>query len=171
MKRALILGGAECVLADLTKHCAQYGSLPWLVIAANKIGMFYPGHLDHWVTMHPEQLAPWKKHRRRRGGNDDYVTWAGRRPDLVDRVTTHSGGSTGLFAAKVALVDLGCERVVLCGVPMDDTPHFIRGAVGDHYEQYRCQWEAYIQELAACVRSWSGWTRELLGAPTEEWLR
>lgn len=82
-----------------------------------------------------------------------------------------------MFAAKVALVDLGFDRAVLCGIPMSPMKH-ITGA--DHWHtqpdghgrrtstlpnRYLKRWRDVPQEYRDRIRSMSGATREMFGAP------
>jgi hypothetical protein len=81
----------------------------------------------------------------------------------------NKSGTSGLFAAKVALCDLGFDRVVLCGVPMTATPHLNNRT--DWVDRpktptdYQRVWAGLPAEYLGRMRSLSGWTRELLGAP------
>jgi hypothetical protein len=54
---------------------------------------------------------------------------------------------------------------------MDRRPHFNRDAAWGGYDTYRDAWMENFEVLRGVVRSLSGWTRELLGAPDEEWIR
>lgn len=176
----VILGGASCVWDDVTALEEIYGK-EWdgLVIAANDIGAHWPRRLDHWVTLHAYKLGRWAELRKRYGFPDGYVTWgrdnAVPEPRRTDSVLVPWGGAcSGLFAVQVA-EELGCVRTVLCGIPMTVTPHFAEtterfaaewhGAGG-----YWAAWQRH-RDLMPCVRSMSGRTQELLGAPQKEWLR
>jgi hypothetical protein len=61
---------------------------------------------------------------------------------------------------------------MLAGIPMTS-----EGGRYDDKKQWpeaivqRRAWEAHKPELLGRVKSFSGWTRELLGEPTAEWLR
>ena len=80
-------------------------------------------------------------------------------------------GSSGLFALKVALVDLGFDRAVLCGVPISEMAgHVTNGPVWGDAPHYREAWTEAAPEIIGRARSMSGWTRDLLGAPTADWI-
>ena len=153
MRTAAVLGSASC-LGDDIMRLLDFGPWGGLVIAVNETGVFYTGHIDHWVTLHGEKLDWWREHRT--VGNQDYVPW----------VVPSCDGSSGAAAVLVARDELQCERIVLCGVPMDNSRHIRRGP-WSAYDNHRAWWER--SDLTA-VRSMSGWTRELLGAPTRAWL-
>lgn len=181
---ALCLGGADCVWEDVLAWERLYGQ-PWdgLVIAANDVGAHWPRELHHWVSLHPEKFERWRALRDAHGFaplTDTY--WAsearGRR-FLLDPVTTRRlvpwpGGSSGMFAVQVAR-ELGCTRIVLCGIPLTATPHF-----SETHERFHAQWVAanghwrawtrYVDRMRGHVRSMSGRTAELLGTPTRTWL-
>lgn len=98
------------------------------------------------------------------------MTWGRRNPELVDAVFPEwNGGSSGLFAIGVTLDKLGVDAV-LCGVPMDETPHILDGKPWLHAGNFRKMWERRHDRMRNHVRSMSGWTRQLLGPPTREWL-
>ena len=80
------------------------------------------------------------------------------------------GGSSGLLATRVAVADLNSPKVVLCGVPQDDRAHFDRPGKWRHADSFVESWEAIVPRIRDRVRSMSGWTREVFGAPTREWL-
>lgn len=80
-------------------------------------------------------------------------------------------GSSGLFAAQVALSEMGARGVVLCGVPLDsDRAHFFNRDPWTDAEVFRRGFEAARPVIRETVRSMSGWTRDLLGAPDAQWL-
>ena len=94
-------------------------------------------------------------------------------PSLAD-VTSHTEdwrGSSGLFGVKVAR-QLGFERVILCGVPMDPKAgHVVRGPVPwKAAEQFMGGWRQRQTEIAPFVRSWSGWTANAFGRPSLAFL-
>lgn len=178
---ALCVGGASCVWDDVRAWEAQYGG-QWdgLIIAANDIGSHWPRILDHWVSLHPNKFERWKALRAEQGMPACApVTWGRERrmsePRVTDRVLKPwPGGSSGMFAVQVAR-ELGCSRIILCGIPMTPTPHFGQSqeVFGPQWIQAAGHWKAWPRQkhlMDGWVRSMSGRTRELLGAPTMEWL-
>ena len=170
MSVALVLGGAECLMDDLGAARRVLGTLPRVVVAVNHAGATYPGRIDHWVTLHPAKFRIWE---RRRTGPGTYTRWSWKRGHpLVDERLGHWGkGSSGLYAVTVAR-HLGVERIVLCGVPMDGQGNVDGRKEWEQkeYELHREGWMYHLERIAPFVRSMSGWTRDLLGEPTEEWL-
>lgn len=173
-RTALCLGGGDTLRADLE---AVGG--PWDgVVACNEAGIEWPGELDAWVSLHRDKFNPWRARRRRRGFPPArlIVGSPGPREGKVDLVTEdrlpgmHRNGSSGLFAVKVALVDLGFDRAILCGIPLTRSPHFFGGQPWAAALGYRRTWAAIPPEFRARMRSMSGWTRVLLGGPAD-WAR
>lgn len=169
----LILGAAASLWSDL----AALGDWSGPVMAVNRAGAFYPGRLDHWVSLHPEQFDGFIDERRTRGPLFDGLTWSLDAADgvRIDRVVTdlELSGSSGLFAVRIALHRLGHDRVVLAGMPMDDSPHFYDAGrrSGPSFVPYRLEWRRVARdEFAGRVRSLSGWTADLLGRPDPAWL-
>lgn len=82
----------------------------------------------------------------------------------------NSSASSGGYAAKVALDD-GFDRVVLAGVPMTkEAAHFKRGKPWTQYDAFTKGFEQSVPFFAGRVKSMSGWSQKLLGAPTPQWL-
>jgi hypothetical protein len=177
---ALILGGASEVWDDVLAWEALYGR-QWdgLVIAANDVGAHWPRDLHHWVSLHPTKYKRWKALREQNQLPAGAITWGReldpREPQKSDNIRLPwFGGSSGLFAIQVAQ-ELECTRVILCGIPMTQTPHF--GETGECFAPNWLQsnshwrvWPRYSERLIGWVKSMSGRTRELLGAPSMEWI-
>lgn len=175
MQVAAVLGGARSVWEDLDRLKAI--CQPDVIIATNDAGAAYTGEVHYWATLHYEKLQEWQKLRKERGLPPAHHLWVhdearlprgqpdnfeGRLPDL--------GGSSGLFACQVGRA-LGLERIVLCGVPMDeDQCHFFDHKKWEYAGRYRQAWTRHKAEFAPYVRSMSGWTAEILGKPNEVWL-
>jgi hypothetical protein len=167
---AAVLGGARGVWAELHTLEAMLGRRPDLIVGTNDAGAIHPGRLDAWVTLHHERFAEW---RRRRVGNRDYRAFvhaplSGLEAEVVRE---RWSGSSGLFAAQIALQELGARRVVLCGCPLSpEAAHFFNSAPWTDADIFRRGFEAALPVIRDTVRSMSGWTRELLGAPDAQWL-
>jgi len=179
MTLALVLGGASCMRDDLSRFGRLHPVEDAVVIAVNDAGWAYPGRIDHWVTLHVEHLSRWVSTRRELGRNMDFKTWTRRGPKSkqyqpTDHVLGHWGkGSSGLFAVTVAQDGLALDKGVLCGVPMS-TAGNVSGKAEWPVEEvmlHRGGWVYHLDRIKDNWRSMSGWTKGLLGAPTEEWLR
>lgn len=167
---AAVLGGARGVWAELTELEGLLGRRPDLIVATNDAGVIYPGRLDAWATLHHERFAEW---RRRRAGNSDYRAFihAPLSGLAAEVVPERWSGSSGLFAAQIALQALGACGVVLCGCPLDaDRAHFFNGRPWTDADVFRRGFEAARPVIRDTVRSMSGWTRDLLGGPDAQWL-
>ena len=105
-----------------------------------------PGEVSHSVT--PRDDAPWVNY-----------WW----PTVND-----VAGSSGWAAAKMARL-MGFDEIILCGIPIDDRA-YTNGRPARSFEDqeilqgYRRAIEGDTEHHSA-IRSMSGWTRELLGAP------
>ncbi len=167
---AAILGGAVGVWDQLArlKDMADVS----VVVACNDAGVAYPGHLDAWATLHPEKFGTWRSRRR---GNQDYRAFSLKRAHgcgEIEVVPERWPGSSGLYAAQIALDEIGAGKAVLCGVPLTmQARHFFdRNNEWLEAENYRKGFLAALPVIRDRVRSMSGWTRELLGEPSPEWL-
>jgi hypothetical protein len=180
MKTALIFGRAKGVweeVAAAKKLCKFTYTL-----AVGPVAIDYPGEIDAWVWFHTELFEDCALRRAKKGHPPARSYWSCQRQGVVtpyhagaptvQTVKWNEGGSSGLVAIVVAQRALKVDRTVLAGIPMTaeggqyDTPKSWVEA-----EKHRRPWEQNLPMLADSVRSMSGWTQELLGAPTKQWLR
>lgn len=173
---AAVLGGASGVWADLSALSAVRA--PDIVIACNDAGAAYPGRLNALVSLHAEKITAWMSRRAERRGEDPSlraITIKGHwdHPEgRVEIIRERWAGSSGLYGAQIAMEAFGASGVVLCGVPLDpDRGHFFEpGKAWPEAELYRAGFRAALPVIRDKVRSMGGYTRELLGGPTPEWL-
>lgn len=165
---ALCLGGARSVWSDLAQARSLIGERPHLVVACNEAAGRYPGRLDGMVTLHPEFIPHWLRGRTdapRLFSHEPHVDSPG-----LEVVPERYGGSSGLYAAQVAIEAMGAKAAILCGAPMDpDAGHIARpGPWSGSIEAWR---RAFIKAGAEIeVRSMSGWSAERLGQPDPAWI-
>lgn len=183
MTLALVLGGAGRVWRDVEAalDLAEFSH----VVACNDAAAEWPGELDAAVSLHAEKMGMWMERRARLGhpapkgviGHDTAKTSILRMPVCVTEFVPYrfegqnDTGSSGLFALKVALIDLGYDKAVLCGVPMDSAGgHFFDLKAWGGANSHRRGWNQALPVIKDRARSMSGWTETLLGSPSEEWL-
>jgi hypothetical protein len=173
----LIAGGAACVWADAEAAFALIDEAH--VFAVKHVASVWPGPITALISLHPEKLGATFKARQRRGLDMDFKVWThkrssdrGRASGRIDCVLPAAdwGGSSGLFAVQVAR-HIGYEKIILAGVPIDDSAHFNDPAPLERPARYRQAWLAHRAEIAPYVRSVSGWTSEILGKPDIAWLK
>jgi hypothetical protein len=170
---AVILGGGKYVWDEMAEWEKIYGR-PWdgLIIAVNDVGVYWPRPFDHWVSLHAEKMARWQRERARAELPGEYHSW-GTRP--YRHVTPWARGASGMLAVQVAQV-VGCTRVVLCGMPMTVSPHFVESVEHGPEEvwwgadSHWLSWDKHAKKMQGWVRSMSGKTQKLLGRPTVAWL-
>lgn len=174
MSVAIVLGGAACLHEDMGAAFSLFK--PDVVVAVKDIGISYE-RVDHWCSYHPERFPKEIARRRAAGFPDPLYLWTydriAVRPKvgIEYRTVPHRGGSSGFMGMAVACIV--ADRAVLCGVPMDPTQkHFSRPKKHGWPEAmyYRRVWSEHYDAYRHKVRSMSGWTREIFGAPTKEWL-
>lgn len=169
---ALILGGSLAVWTDLERAQELTLGLDTLIVTTNHAGRLYEGRIDAWATLHPELFAEWAEERAAKGLNTDYRAFAHRkRGDLAAEVHPMAwSGSSGLYAAQVAVQALGASGVILCGVPMErEAGHIVTPGAWTLVEKYKPAWLT-AKEAALPVRSMAGWTAELFGEPDADWI-
>ena len=167
----MITGSAPCVLEDIDGFFSAFG-LPhscccFMIIGLSASGM-HAIYSRYMATYHPNQIPEIKKRRESIGGNTDYTVISHLTSPGVDIIEPllpgDRSGSSSLLGA-LAAIKLGYDRIVLCGCPLEG-----KNNNGSPYDSFRVGWENKKKYLNDRVRSMSGWTRELLGAPTQEWL-
>jgi hypothetical protein len=176
MTTALVCGSARCLWSDLSMVGSLEGSAT--IIAVNVTAQFLP-RVQHIVSLHGDFPGLMRQIRAHMDvalteHRPPIVTHSNRSAPGIDRVWAFPAtGSSSLFGVRVAL-GLGFDRVICCGVPLDSSGRFYddprRPAVwdwgGGGGRPYREAWSAAAAtEFDGRVRSCSGWTRTLLGAP------
>jgi hypothetical protein len=169
---ALIIGSAR-TLADDERRARELFA-PDLLIGCNHAARDHDGPVDHWATMHPDLYPIWLSLRRQAGRPEPGQLWHARHriapAGLRTRPIESWGGSSGMLCVAVAF-ELGVERIVLAGVPLDKMArHYDDDRPWQEARAYRQMWEMRVPMLTGRVKSMSGWTRDLLGEPTEDWL-
>lgn len=163
----IITGSAPCVNADIASVPGVCG-FDYMVIGFAAAGM-HTIYCKYMATYHPVEIPDIQKHREAIGGNTDYqvISHIGQAGvDIVEPLLPgERSGSSALLGAQAA-IKLGYTRIVLCGCPLTG-----ENDKGGSYESFRVGWTQKKKYLNDRVRSMSGWTQELLGAPTEEWLK
>jgi hypothetical protein len=176
-RAAVICGNADGVFDEL-ERAKRYVDDP-VIFAANDAGM-YIRKLDHWVTLHADNMGAWKQVRWLHPGDMESTKYhsATKRPFIEyvwDRLTPTLFLS-GYFAMQIAYI-MGCEIMILAGCPGDGTRRFFEvGPRDDHFAYGSGQRgadeavnEQIIKEMArlpefkARVRSMSGWTKQFFG--------
>ena len=159
----LVIGSACGVWEDLEVNSQTQQD----IMAVNNMMADYPANLQHGISLHPERLQDWvfrpmDIHSNVKSKSVDHV-WP----------LTRDGGVSGCFAAIVGLL-LGYESIILAGIPADasaryfdlpGTVHPICSTDGSFQEWVRLRDEVSLAKER--IRSLSGKTRELFGAPND----
>jgi len=167
----LIIGSASCVWEDLRRYDPLHNGDR---MAINNMMAHYVGRLDHGVTIHYDWLPGWGF---RQAYLASHVPW--------EPMATHSGvkrswvkyawplkrdgGTSGLFGVLIALL-MGYQKIVLAGMPCDDSPNFCDSPYGKHAQYGRetvhREWlSARDAVFKGRVKSLSGNTAKWLGEP------
>jgi len=172
--RLLIVGGARCVWDDIDQLPGRLEKWTGDIMAVNDVGQHIHQFIRHWATLHPEYMPGWHAYRygHNYGARGHVYTHSTKIAAAIQFVwdLPLAGGSSGLFAAKIALL-MGYEEIVLAGMPMDGSGHFFDPPWLDHSGLGRAdliEWEQAREVVfGGRVRSLSGKTREILGGPHE----
>ena len=115
---------------------------------------------DYKIISHTNDFIKYSRERRKK------PEWANTTVDIVYPHENPSGSSS-LLGVKAATKKLGYEKVVLIGCSMD-TGNLLNKKKS--YSVFQKGWLYFKSDLIGKVKSMSGWTRELLGEPTKEWI-
>ena len=171
---ALVIGGGPNVRAESAD--ALRLAKPDHVLIINDVGTIWGGEFGHWVSLHPERWHQWVAMRRARGFPTPHNFWSNRRYTMPKgcSLTVHpdyqESGLSGLYACKIAIEKLDCDKIMLAGVPMDKSGHLMPGRGHWINLERRRAWLEQTATLMGRAKSWSGWTRETFGVPTREWI-
>lgn len=180
-KIVLIMGDGSCLPDDIQHFLSIcYGpkdeSIRHDIFAVNRSINFY-GPCTHWGAVDGDeavyqavQLKLQNRNLLRHAlmpeiaGFD--IFW-----EPVDIPAEDWRGNSALFAVEACLA-MGYKKIVLAGCPMDHNGHWY----APHYsgplwtEDAYKRWEK-LEETKPPIRSMSGWTKELFGELTREWLK
>jgi hypothetical protein len=162
----IVAGSARCLWRDLAE-CPP--GLP--VIAVNMAGLVLP-KVAHLASAHPvaigliAQLRALTRQKRRRDTTPPEVHSIKEAPGVTRVWPEVEGGSSAFFAVSVAL-GLGYGRVILAGVPLDNSERFYdepgEASTMDFGAIYLDHWVKMLPDLNGRVVSCSGMTKTLLG--------
>jgi len=162
---AVVVGGGKDVMQELDQAKALCGKRADFFVINDMIPQFTDEATA--ITLHPSKLDEWTKDRKGPSLRD---VWSHRPHSGVTKHVEDDGGSSGLFAVKVAR-HLNYNKIILCGVPMTpDADHFVRKVSWNACPQFRKAWDRDKEKYAPYVRSYSGWTAETFGTPTEDFI-
>lgn len=192
MKVAVILGRHEDVWNELERAKAmikEVGAELW-VIATKRAGRDYDGPVHEWPGFHPELLQTFVNERAKNNRPPALRYWSAKSSKvnpgqfgLPIEWLTSVGGSSGLLGIQVADAigrhpkyanEPKIDKSILCGIPMTPSTRYDDGKEWKEAIHYRDHWLKYFidhPDSKARLRSFSGWTKEILGEPTLEWLR
>jgi len=165
----LVLGCARHVWQDLAALGPWHGD----TMAINDIGTHWAQPLTHWLSLYPKLLPAWAAIRATRYEASNAprpFTHSHRQREGIDHAWPPGivGGGGGMAAALVGLM-LGYEHVILAGVPMDGSGHYYDPPEfrnpGPLRANHQEAWLKAADLFAGRVKSLSGNTRRLLGAP------
>jgi len=172
---AIVAGSGKGVFDEVDFAVNRFRDRMPLVFAVNDVGVLLP-RVDHLVSLHTPKLDLWAELRRDPtssgyGNRDFHVHDAGLYGDrewyqwknLVPTMAL-----SGMFAAQVAYL-MGCEPIILCGCPNDNTPRFWERECGN-FDYSRVQQQVkeemgFKPDFKRVVRAMGGWSRDFFGEP------
>ena len=181
MLSALVIGSAEGCFEEADEALKLWGpDGPDAIAVINDSIPRWPGRIDYICTLHVEHLGGWLRAREQAGYPMGAQCWSYqqrrgsrdvRHPNpMIQHIATDWAGSSGLYSVRVLILEK-FQRIVLAGVPMEKVRgHIVRNRPWTAADGFHTGWKKRLPEIKDKVRSMSGWTKGLLGAPTSEWL-
>lgn len=168
---AIIAGGSYQVFVDMAEIMPRIHGQEPLIFAVNDIGMYLP-KVDHWVSLHRNNLPAWKAVRwlhPKPPQNTQYHSYEAQGMYSWDGLSPIFALS-GYFAMQIAWI-MGCCPIFLCGCPGSAARRFFEAQArpdevyskGGGVEQQLIAEMNRLPEFKQVVRSMSGWTREYFG--------
>lgn len=185
-KNLIVCGDAIGVWQDLEAFGCRDNAPPrgrvrkdgWDVLTVNKLVETFPGSVEHCYSNEPKLLNLFIAARRSEYAREFGPPRHSHAP--ISGAHWHwpwgGHGTSGLGATLVGL-GLGYDRIVLCGMPLDDGPHngephwrrtafASNEAAGSKDDDRDSHWKRAMQTaFEGKVKSMSGRTRAWLGAP------
>lgn len=163
--RLVVMGSAPCLEADMVRLLGgsmDVAGWDFLAVGLDCADRF-TGRIEHAVSYHPKEFPQFRERRAKAGGNLDYLQHS-HSPvaGLEIRVWPYfsPSGSSSMLGVEVA-IGLGYRKVVVCGAPLDQK----------EYRRFQEGWKVRLEKIREKTRAMSGFPCELLGEPTEEWLK
>jgi len=171
-EKIVILGIAPCLEEDLSNLCKlqDLKEVDFMAVGLDCSDRVV-SDIQHMATYHVEELEQFRARRQRIGANLDYQTHSHKAPaDRVWPLVARSplSGSSAFLGCQAA-VGMCYQKIILCGCPMQGQNLIKKRATG--YDKFQKGWVKFAPQMFGDkVKSLSGFTRDLMGFPTKEWL-
>ena len=171
-KRIVIFGIAPCLEEDIENlaKILDLDSCDFMAVGLDTATRL-PGRLIQHVVSYHQEFEQFKVRRNKAGLNMDYMTHSHKAPaDYIWPLVARSpfSGSSSLLGCQAA-IGLGYKKIILCGCPMQGK-NLINKRATD-YDKFQKGWIKFAPQMFGDkVKSMSGFTRDLMGFPTKEWL-
>jgi hypothetical protein len=165
-----IIGGGSSMWDDYKKSEEMFPGTD--TIAVNIAGLVHPS-ITHLFSWHPKQISAIKMFRQAEWADDKSIVHSVAEGSMVNCVWNFNGATSvsGTTACELAWL-LGYRKIVLCGIPLDGNGYFYKPMDNpDIHDKYRKREVFKLHEFfgADTVRSFSGYTKQILGEPAKEW--
>jgi len=157
--KIIILGTAPCLEADLAE-ITNHDDYDFMAIGLDCADR-YLGNIQHMATYHTNEIKKFRERRQQAGGNLDYISHGHNENGNPDRLWPYfsPSGSSTMLGIEAAL-GMGYNKIIVAGVMLLDKD----------YKRFQEGWRVRYETIKDQVRAMNGFPRELLGAPTEEWI-
>ena len=176
----LVCGASRSLWDDLERFWAW--GVDCDVAAINYTIIFYPRRKDgkwplqHAICADPDWVEKHLEHRERRHRlHRDVITHSAKEPArcIWQLSNLRNMAFSASFASAIGLA-MGYDKIILAGCSQAGDGHFYDPPWTREQKDMKCylfQWSDNMQMFRDKVKSMSGVTRDILGEPTEEWLK
>jgi len=168
-----VYGGGKGMWDDYAKM--QEFGVEHDTMAINIAGLFIP-NLTHLFSLHYKNISYISKWRKVEYGKaDKQICHSSKMIDGVDYVwhLPTMASTSGLLSVVLAHL-LGYDKIILCGVPMDNSGYFYKPFVNETFKDRCREMELEMlrdKDIGTKIRSMSGRSKNVFGEPTIEWIK
>lgn len=167
MNTLIVIGRAPCMEMDLKKIHFFNFSFDYLIVGGNGLNRI-DVPVKYIATYHETDIPKIKAFMSGRQyeiiGHKSHPDVKYIIKDLFGQSHSSTTGSSALLGVCFALQQ-GYKKIILAGCPLQGS-----NEVKTPYEQFQKGWKIHKNHVLGKVKSMSGWTKEFLGEPTQEWV-
>lgn len=168
-KHLVCVGAAPCAQEDIKAIINMKNINPDFMAIGVDSAEKWLGKYKYFVSYEPFDLPKFIERRKKIQLDTEFISFAQEPfdgidyvyPELADDNPDKLGysGSSAMLAVKIGL-RLGYRKIILAGVMLNE----------GRYVKFQRGWTFVQDMIRDTVRSQSGFVKDLLGAPTENWL-
>lgn len=171
----VVCADASCVWGDLERFGCRSGNgvekFGWDFLTVNRLVETFPGRVEHAYSNSGAVLNRFIAARRQEYINEFPVIATHSRDTETNWKWPWNGGGTSGLGGTLTAIALGYDKIVLCGMPLDDGPHngeppWRKTCFYIEVPEMDIHWKRAAEFFRGKITSMSGRTRDWFGEPT-----